>query len=99
MIGELPFSGAVRDRRLRRESGFEQEHDQLGSRPPCVDEYLFGPGRFVELLHPPRDVGVPMLQVFVAERLQLLLPLVALSGQKLSNVEQKIAPVLCDERL
>ena len=40
-----------------------------------------------------------MLQVFVAERLQLPLPLVALSGQELGNVEQKVAPVLCDESL
>ena len=81
IIRELPFSGAVRDRELWRESGFEQEHKQLGSRSPCMDEYLFGPGRFVEFLHLRCDGGVPMLQVFVAKRLQLLLPPVALSGR------------------
>ena len=95
MIGELPFSGAVLDRRLRREFGFEQEHDQFCSSAPCVDEHLFGPGGFVELLHLRCDVSVPMLQVFVAERLQLMLPPVALSGQELRNVEQKVALVLC----
>jgi hypothetical protein len=46
-----------------------------------MDEYLFGPGRFVEFLHLRCDGGVPMLQVFVAKRLQLLLPPVALSGR------------------
>jgi hypothetical protein len=46
MIGELSFDGAVHDRHLWWEPGFEQEDDQLGGSPPYMDEYCFGPCRF-----------------------------------------------------